>query len=234
MKGKGRGSASVQENKETRISRAYAQIREDILLGKFAPSERLRIEKLREIYGVGASPVREALSQLVASGLVIREDQKGFSVLPISKEDLIELTRTRCWVERWALQESMSEGSADWEEGVIIASHRLERYGREHANKESVVSRRWEELHKEFHMALLAACGLRYVVQFCSEMYDRGTRYRNLARGASERSGRDASAEHQKLAKLVLEGKSEAAVELLCSHYEATRDIVLRCFVETD
>ena len=76
-------------------SLAFARIRNDILLGVLRPSERLKIQALSEHYGIGATAVREALSRLVTDGLVETEDQKGFCVGAVSREDLIDLTLQR-------------------------------------------------------------------------------------------------------------------------------------------
>src|ERR1700752_2890235 len=49
---------------------AWQRIRDDIICGKLRPNARLRIGKLRDLYGIGASPLREALSRLVPDGFV--------------------------------------------------------------------------------------------------------------------------------------------------------------------
>ena len=90
----------------TLASAAYERLRRDIRIGRLAPGEKLRIDALRAIYEIGASPLREALNRLSAEGLVVQEDQRGFRVPPVSIEDLLELTRTRCWLNEIALRES--------------------------------------------------------------------------------------------------------------------------------
>jgi DNA-binding transcriptional regulator YhcF (GntR family) len=71
----------------------------DVVCGKLAPGERLRVEHLKDQYAVGAGTLREALSLLVADALVTSEGQRGFRVAPISMEDLEDVTNTRVMLE---------------------------------------------------------------------------------------------------------------------------------------
>src|SRR5579863_1497051 len=90
----------------------YARLRRDILRGVFRPGERLRLDKLGERYGIGITPLREALNRLSAEELVNREEQRGFRVAPVSLSDLEELTKTLCWISELALRESIKNGAA--------------------------------------------------------------------------------------------------------------------------
>ncbi|MEX0802363.1 MAG: GntR family transcriptional regulator, partial [Candidatus Binatia bacterium] len=74
---------------------AVLQLKKDIVSGSLAPNEKLRVRALTVRYGIGASPMREALARLSGSGLVRLEGQKGFRVTPISHADLLDITRTR-------------------------------------------------------------------------------------------------------------------------------------------
>jgi len=74
----------------TLASSVYERIREDILIGRLQPGEKLRIDTLRQRYTVGGSPIREALNRLSSEGLVLQHDQRGFGVLPASIEDLVD------------------------------------------------------------------------------------------------------------------------------------------------
>ncbi|MGI9492376.1 MAG: GntR family transcriptional regulator, partial [Geminicoccaceae bacterium] len=61
------------------------------------------MDELRQAYGSGSSPIREALSLLTSDGLVERVDQRGFRVSLVSAETFDELLTTRCWLEERAL-----------------------------------------------------------------------------------------------------------------------------------
>src|SRR4029078_7554831 len=62
---------------------AYRRIRQDILWGRFAPGSPLRSDELRARYGVGVSPLREALTRLVSERLGTSGGQRGFPGAPL-------------------------------------------------------------------------------------------------------------------------------------------------------
>src|SRR5262245_46153853 len=95
----------------SQIEGAYWRLREEIIRGHLAPSQKLRIEHLRKAYGFGASGLREALSRLVADGLVECEPQRGYWVAPISREELHDITTARKTIEVEALRQSMVHGT---------------------------------------------------------------------------------------------------------------------------
>ena len=53
----------------TRASAVYEQLRSDIAHGALEPGAKLRVEAMCKRYGVGASPLREALSRLSAEAV---------------------------------------------------------------------------------------------------------------------------------------------------------------------
>ena len=106
-------------------AQVFRQIRTDIVTCRLMPNERLRVESLRERYGVGGSPIREALMRLEAEGLVILEQNKGFRVSPVSREHLLDLMKTRVEIEGLALRWSIEKGGVDWEANLLAAYHRL-------------------------------------------------------------------------------------------------------------
>ena len=61
---------------------AYGRIRGDILSGRIAPGQRLRLEVMRDTYGVGVGTLREILSRLAAEGFAVAESQRGFEAPP--------------------------------------------------------------------------------------------------------------------------------------------------------
>ncbi|MBS0292586.1 MAG: GntR family transcriptional regulator [Proteobacteria bacterium] len=74
-------------------------LREKILSGELASGERLVEERLSEEYSVSRMPVREALRQLAASGLVIIEPRRGASVANFHRDLLLELVEVRATLE---------------------------------------------------------------------------------------------------------------------------------------
>lgn len=207
----------------THASSVHERLRADILSGRLPPG-RLTIRVLGERYAVGQTPLREALNRLAADGLLIAEDQRGFTVPGISAAELEELTRTRCWLEERALRESIAAATEAWEEALLLAGHRLSRTPR--GLEDGVLNPAWEERHREFHERLIANCGSRWLLGFCRQLTDRHQRYRHLA-ACRSLDERDVDAEHRAILDAALRRDADAAVALLTAHYQRTAGVIL-------
>jgi len=210
----------------TRASSVYDRLQDDILTGKLAPGRKLRLKELIETYNTGNSPLREALNRLSANGMVVREENRGFRVSPAHTEELIELTRTRCWLEEIALRESIAHGDVAWEERIVLAYHWLSRAASSQEKTKQPTSPEWEEHHREFHLALISACNSSILIEFCSQLQKRTVRYRNLAEVVEYRDRHELE-EHKDLQEAALARNADLAVELLTRHYTVTSEIVL-------
>jgi GntR family carbon starvation induced transcriptional regulator len=207
----------------TRTSAIYERLRREIIQGTLLPGEKLGIEVLRTRYNVGGTPLREAMNRLSTEGLVTQSDQRGFRVTPVSADDLLELTRTRCWINEVALRESIARGGREWEERVLLALHRLSRIPIVIDNR---MNPDFSELHRVFHGALLAGCGSRWLMDFNDLLFDCAERYRNLL--AVMGTVRDVHGEHRAIAEAAIERKTALAIGLLNDHYEKTSGTLLR------
>ena len=67
-------------------------LREEILTGVFEPGERLSEPELAKRLDVSLTPVREALGDLAASGLVVRNGRQGTHVRRIGVRDAVNLS----------------------------------------------------------------------------------------------------------------------------------------------
>lgn len=211
---------------ETLASMVYQRLLDDIINGRLEPGRKLRLQALKEQYDVGNSPLREALNRLSANGMVLREENKGFRVSPATSEELMELIRTRCWVEEVALRESIRHGDAAWEEGIVLAYHRLSRMQRSASENSIQVDSEWEDLHRQYHLALLSACNSSILLGYCEQLHEQTLRYRNLGPMAAYRNRHELD-EHLAIRDAVLDRDAERAVELLTAHYQITGDIVI-------
>lgn len=215
-------AAGEPEGQRTSVtSQVYGRARADILTGVLEPGQKLKIEDLRQAYGSGSSPIREALSLLTSDGLVERVDQRGFRVALVSAAAFDELLKTRCWLEERALSESIAQGGRDWEERVVLAEYHLSRTERSRSRDSFVANRDWETGHKVFHMALLSACGSSILLNFCNQLYDQNIRYRHVA-GRVAYPKRDIAKEHREIMRAALDRDSASAVAGLIDHYRAT------------
>jgi DNA-binding GntR family transcriptional regulator len=210
----------------TQASHVYDRLREDLLNGRLAPSRKLQMRFLTETYQTGQTPLREALNRLTADGLVEVREQRGFYVRDISRAELAELTKTRCWVESLALRESMAAKTPQWEEQLVLAQHRLSRAPRSLNATAFEDNPEWERLHRVFHRTLIGNCGSQSLIGFCAQLADQLYRYRRLSIRKAFPS-RPVGDEHAEIADAVLRGDVELAVKLLTAHYQKTADVIL-------
>jgi DNA-binding GntR family transcriptional regulator len=202
------------------------RLRRDLLEGRLKPRRKLQMRFLMEQYQAGQTPIREALNRLASEGLVEQRDQRGFVVAGISMDELRELTRTRCWLEERALRESLSAASAEWEEGLLLACHRLSKTPRSLESDRFDSNPEWERLHRRFHRQLVSGCGSRWLIAYCEQQADLHYRYRQLSiRKIYPR--RDVKDEHEAITKAAVDGDADRAVALLMAHYQSTADIIL-------
>ena len=208
---------------------ALENLRSDILTGVVAPGSKLRIDDLRANYGIGASPLREALSRLVSSGLVTTQGQKGFRVAPVSKHDYRDITETRKLLERAALSESVRNGDDVWEAHVVACYGRLDREHDILHETSGASADAWELANDEFHEALVAACTSVLVLNFRRVIYDQAARYRRLFILEPE-TKRIAHAEQGEMMRAAIARDVEKLVRLAESHSDRNYDMMARLF----
>ena len=156
---------------------ALRKLRDDIICGKLRPEMRLRVGKLRELYGIGASPLREALSRLVPSGFVVSLDRRGFMVAPISLREFRELTDVRKLLEREAVRLSLADGNDVWEGQVVAALHRVMKLRAKSAAKMSPAMKEWEDVNEAFHESLVSGCSSVWLLNFRRSAFYYAKRY---------------------------------------------------------
>lgn len=202
---------------ETAGETAYACLRSDIVFGRIPPGQKLRLDGLRQTYGVGIGTLREILSRLSAEGLVLAEGQRGFEVPPVSAAELRELAALRLLLERHAIARSFAAGDVEWEGRVVAAHHKLEVVeGRMIAGRREEAPA-WKRYDGEFHQALISACGSPVLMQSHANAFDRYLRYLMVAacfRGAV------AADEHRRLRDCALERDAAGAGRVLEAHIE--------------
>jgi DNA-binding GntR family transcriptional regulator len=211
----------------TQASTVYDRLREDLLSGRLEPSRKLQMRFLTELYQTGQTPLREALNRLTADGLVESRDQRGFYVADISRSELAELTKTRCWVESLALRESMAASTPQWEEQLLLAQHRLGRTPRSLNAEQFEDNPEWERLHRVYHRTLIGNCGSQSLIAFCGQLADQLYRYRRLSIRKAFPS-RHVTDEHQAITSAVLSGDADRAVDLLTAHYRQTAEVIFQ------
>lgn len=206
---------------DTLVARAMAALERDILAGDLAPGSRLGVVGLVSRYGIGATPIREALSRLAARDLVLAIGQRGFRVAPLERSDLADITLVRATLETEALRLSLLKGGDAWEAGIVASLHQLKRYVERKGSAFGEGTEECDRLHKAFHSSIGAACGSARLTQAISGLYDQAYRYRRIMLKRYTEPERF-NAAHDLLAKRVLERNFEPARDALVAHIHST------------
>jgi GntR family transcriptional regulator, carbon starvation induced regulator len=208
------------------------RLREDIVSCVLSPGERLRFEALREIYGASFSTLREALFRLVQEQLVISENQRGFAVAPISREDLLDLTEVRVLIEKECVTRAIARIDASRRSRILSTFHRLDRIEGEY-DGHAIPRGDWEAVHAEFHEALVDACDSPTLMGIRHSLFDRARRYRKFS-ALTRKMPRAKSAEHRSLMEAVLSRDLGSAQQLIEVHVRATTENVLDGLTEAN
>jgi DNA-binding GntR family transcriptional regulator len=207
------GSGGVESVGE----RVYRRLRSDIIFGRLAPSQRLKLDVAKDAYGVSISTLRELLNRLVSEGLVIAEGARGFEVAPVSPENLKEIANLRQLLECHALERSFAAGDMDWEGRVVAAHHKLATMEKRAAAGERGHGELLKRYDWEFHQALLSACGSRVLLEAHGAVFDKYLRYLMIA---VIFRGELAASEHRQLLECALKRDAAAAQRVLVRHIQ--------------
>lgn len=211
----------------TRSETALLALRRDILAGRLLPGQRLQFNELNTRYQMSVGVLREALSRLVEQGLVISEPQQGFRVVPVSPDDLQDLTAARVQIETMALRLALGSGDLAWESRLVAAHHVLDGTPQLSTDDPHRVSEAWASAHARFHEVLLEACEIRRLREIAASLRDAAELYRRWSRHLGSEDDRDIPGEHEALLRAALSRDVESATTLLTEHIEYTTNAVL-------
>lgn len=196
-------------------------LRARILSGELAEGDKLRQELLAAEYDVSRMPVREALRQLEAEGLISFRSHKGAVVTALSPEDIEEVFELRRLIEVNLLRRAIPRlGEADLAAARRFAEAFDAALGAGGQDVAELGNINWK-----LHAALYAPAGRARSMRFLQTLHyqaERCVRQHVLLAGGQRR----ASAEHRRLIELCSERKTEEAAAMLTAHIEqAGRDL---------
>jgi DNA-binding GntR family transcriptional regulator len=197
------------------------EIRQAILSGRYSGGTQLRQDALAEAYGVSRIPVREALFQLEAEGLVRILPQRGAVVSELSHAEINDVFDLRIMLEPRLLMASapllteadlaaLGERQAEYVQA--IAAGEQDEYGR---------------LNADLHMAIYHRAPMpksQHIVASLLQTSDRYTRLQLSTAPAMEK----AMFEHAKLIRLIRGGSFEEAAALLSEHIGTVREDLIK------
>jgi DNA-binding GntR family transcriptional regulator len=204
-------------DKITRAEELRLQLADEIVRGGLKPGTALEESDIARRFSVSRTPVREALRQLVASGLVEARAHRGAVVAQPSIE------RLSAMFEAMAELEALCAGLAA-ERMTPVERHRLEAVHEElrvlsHAGNPE----RFHEVNERFHNAIYVGSHNGYIAEISLATRVRvqpfrRAQFRNLGRLAKSH------AEHDRVVVAILRGNRAGAATAMRDHIELVRD----------
>lgn len=205
---------------------AYTRIRAEILRCRFEPGRKLIIQDICDSMGFSLGAVREALSRLTAEGLVTAEPRKGFLVTPVTEAELTDITQVRVEIETACLARAIKHGGLKWESAIMALLFELSRLDISDRGRNASLSQAWAETHRQFHEALVAACGSPWLLRLRETLYIHSERYRWMSHPL-DTGKRNLHAEHEAIAQAAVARDTKKACALLGQHISRTAQIIL-------
>ena len=210
---------------KTRTQLVVEILREKILSGEIVAGQALRQAALAEELNVSRIPVREALLQLEAEGLVTFEPHKGASATELNAAQVDELFELRAMIEGDLLAASLVDIT---DEAIDQATNILAKLdsalGKENA------ANTWSELNSEFHNCLYSGANRPQtadLVNILNKNADRYIRMHLLWAGGISKAG----PEHAELLAFCKARDTKNAVAKLKQHILSSRDEI-KAFLE--
>ena len=205
----------------TLSSAIVERLRQEILNGTHASGAQLRQDALAGTYGVSRIPVREALFQLEAEGLVQIGPHKGAIVTTLSPEEVNDVFDLRALLEPRLFRHSIR---ALTEENFILLDEIQLKFSTAIRAKDLLA---WGKLNAELHTALYARAQLPQTSSIVSGLLQKSDRYTRVQL-SSPAAMKRAEREHAELIALCKKRKVDAACKLLSQHIETVRADLLR------
>ena len=130
----------------------------------------------------------------------------------------------RLLLECDGLTASMKNGDVEWEARVAGAHHKLAAIEKKMVVEQSrELTVRWSQYDREFHQALISACGSDLHLRLHREIFDQFRRYVVIELKTHGFRGQEIIDEHRELCELALARDADAAIARLTDHIETYR-----------
>ncbi len=196
-------------------------LREAISQGQFEDGEELNQVTLARSFGVSRVPVREALRQLQAEGLVSSQAHMRTVVTGLSLDRVLEVLDLRAMLETYLLEKAADKLSAtDLEDLHSLC-----------ADMDAAADhQQWLACNKAFHELLYSHSGAELARELARQLAVRVERYLHMRRDSGVQRTQEANAEHRRILAAVERGAIAEARAELEAHIAHTRDHVVQLF----
>ena len=217
------GSEAIRPLVRTMSAQLTALVRSRIVSGAYAPGAALPQDALAAEFGVSKIPVREALLQLRAEGLVDVYAHRGFQVRSLTQDEAHEIFRLRLALEPQAIARGAQVAGQLERQSAAAAALELHQALKEGRLAEA------GDLNGAFHLALVVPARQRLTAEVLQRLLTLAQRYVRLHLQPTGRASR-ARREHQALLAAWMAGDAAGAEALTSAHIRATYEDLIRVF----
>jgi DNA-binding GntR family transcriptional regulator len=190
-----------------------ASLREAIIGGLLSGGTRLVQSKLSAQLGVSTTPVREAMRQLAAEGLIRMDPFRGAIVHTPTLDEVREVYELRLLLEPVAIRKASEHLTAD----ELAAAGQLQR------QMDGVTDgATWVLMNREFHGRLLRASGAPRLSEFIERLITDATSQVALSIKADPRRMAEGNREHKRILLALQRRDMPALDRLVTEHLRAT------------
>ena len=183
-------------------------IREAIVSGQIAEDEPIRQDEIAKLFNVSKIPVREALKQLEAEGLVEFKKNRGAIVIRISEQELAQIFEVRVMLETQLIRLAVPNMTAEtFRKAEEICSNFVE----------NIDVGSWTLLNWQLHACLYEPAQRPYMLGLIRSIYDKIERYLRLQMSISAGKSK-ANEEHKEILQACKAGNAELAAQLIEEH----------------
>lgn len=201
----------MSDHRQSHTQRLRDELEEAIINGRLKPGDRVDFETLARQYSVSRTPIREAIHQLAASGLVRVAPKRGTFVAELGLAQLIEMFEVMAELEgmcgRLAARR-IADGEAEALKKALVGC----REGVESGDTDLYYYR-----NERFHHLIYEASHNSYLANEARHLHDRLKPYRRLQLRVRNRVSRS-FAEHEEIVDAILAGDGERAEQSLKAH----------------
>jgi DNA-binding GntR family transcriptional regulator len=184
-------------------------LREDILRGELVPGQNIRLEEVAARFDVSTTPVREALRDLEAEGLVTIFPHRGAVVTQLSADDLRDIYDIRATLEEKATRQAVPRMTESTLSQLLSYLEQMD----SHLGELVTLIK----LNHAFHTTLYGASGRRHLCELISMLRYRTQHY--LVPFISDIGGMpQAQAEHRAIIEACQRGDAEDAATIIYNH----------------
>jgi DNA-binding GntR family transcriptional regulator len=203
----------------TLSSLAKESIRMRIVTGEIAAGEIYSAPALAAVLGVSATPIREAMLELTADGLVEAVPNRGFRVVELSQHDLDEIFELRLMLEVPAAQESARRGISPADQARFLEMAELIEKRAQDGDTVGFLA-----ADRDFHLGLIATLGNSRLVDIVSRLRDQARLY-GLPMLAQRGELRESAREHREMLEAICRQDAGVVAAVTTHHLEHTRGI---------